>query len=160
MKCQYTDEQKKRFWSKVSIRGKNECWPWLKSIVGKGYGSVFLTVPGRCTQHKAHKVAYEIHHNIMLEPYVHSLHHCDNRLCCNPKHIYSGTNDDNIRDRQARNRQAKGEEHGRHILTENDVLGIRGCGHMISDAAFALMFDVSPTTIRYARTGKTWAYLI
>jgi hypothetical protein len=38
------------------------------------------------------------------------LHTCDNRACCNPRHLYIGTQKDNMQDRERRNRM----EHPHH----------------------------------------------
>jgi len=73
---------------------------------------------------KAHRVAYVI---INGDTRLNVLHTCDNPLCCNPKHLYAGTQDDNIRDREICNRTARlyGEENKRAKLTESDVSRIR-----------------------------------
>jgi len=31
-----TDREKKRFWSKVEVRGPNECWAWLGTTIRGG----------------------------------------------------------------------------------------------------------------------------
>jgi len=40
------------------------------------------------------------------------LHRCDNRRCCNPAHLFLGTNGENVFDKVAKGRQAKGRGHG------------------------------------------------
>jgi hypothetical protein len=42
-----------RFWSRVDVRGPDECWPWMAATV-KGYGQ--LSVMGR--NEYAHRIAY------------------------------------------------------------------------------------------------------
>ena len=43
----------------------------------------------------------------------------------NPKHLFLGTNEDNVRDKIDKDRQAKGEKNGRSKLTVKQVTKIR-----------------------------------
>jgi hypothetical protein len=45
----------------------------------------------------AHRVAWSLHHGREPERWI--LHHCDNRRCCNPAHLYEGDVGDNSRDK-------------------------------------------------------------
>ena len=104
-----------RFWQKVYIRRLDECWPWLASTLGGGYG-------GFSHQDKmlgAHRVAYHLAHG-PIPPGLCVLHHCDNPPCCNPAHLKVGTQADNIRDRdnRGRGRQASGERNGNAIHSD------------------------------------------
>jgi hypothetical protein len=47
------------------------------------------------------------------------LHRCDNPPCCNPLHLFLGTNYENIADRDQKGRTARGEKIGK--LTEGAV---------------------------------------
>ncbi len=52
-------------------------------------------------------------------------HSCDNKRCINPEHLFLGTIADNMNDRNMKNRQAKGEKHGRAKLKNEDVIQIK-----------------------------------
>lgn len=53
-----------------------------------------------------------------------ALHSCDNPRCINPNHLAEGTHNANIEDMVCKGRQAKGNSHGRHILTDSDCIYI------------------------------------
>jgi hypothetical protein len=81
------------FWSKVKILSDNECWPWLRRKDRKGYGQLFFTRDNE----KAHRVAFQVTNGPIPSGFC-VLHHCDNPICCNPDHLFLGTQLDNIKD--------------------------------------------------------------
>jgi hypothetical protein len=98
-------------WAKVDKKSNDECWPWLGQITEKGYGRVRFQ-GGR---YYAHRVIFwlEFPNEINLAaPKVDRdtqgflLHKCDNPICCNPSHLFVGSQLDNIRDRDSKNRHA------------------------------------------------------
>ncbi len=52
-------------------------------------------------------------------------HTCDNPSCVRQDHLFLGTHRQNIADRDAKKRQAKGEQKGNAVLTEALVRQIR-----------------------------------
>lgn len=86
-----------RFWSKIDVRGPNDCWPWKASCDRHGYGQ-FKAETG-ATPKRAHRVAYalicgEIEAGSVLR------HSCHTPACCNPRHLLPGTQADNHDDRE------------------------------------------------------------
>lgn len=91
-----------RFWSKVSKKSNKECWEWLgKARCGKSmlYGQFWLEGKNATP----HRVSYEITYGVFDKTF-HVLHKCDNPICVNPKHLWLGTNLDNIRDKMKKGR--------------------------------------------------------
>lgn len=95
-----TNEQIEKFWSKVDVKGSNDCWEWKGAIQSKGYGSISLD--GKT--YNAHRVSWMIAHSRMPRPDLQILHSCDNRRCVNPAHLREGTNLENVRDMHRRGR--------------------------------------------------------
>lgn len=88
-----------RFWSHVQKLGPNECWIWTGPIAEPGYGKI-----GSCGQRVyAHRLAWELA-NGPWDSGLFVLHKCDNKVCCNPNHLYLGTQAENMRDRDERGR--------------------------------------------------------
>jgi len=109
-----------RFWSKVAIAGPDECWSWLASRNSHGYGTFGI----KCQTCAAHRIAWILTNGpIPSERWV--LHKCDNRLCCNPRHLFLGTHRDNMDDMVQKGRHTKGECSSRAKLTKIQVLEIR-----------------------------------
>lgn len=100
---------------------ENGCWNNISHAKDKdGYGKIKY-----CNQYyRIHRLVYELEHNIKLTPRQQVLHICDNPSCFNPDHLRLGTNQENMQDKVNKNRQAKNETHGRHKLTNDEVVEI------------------------------------
>lgn len=87
------------FWSKVDRSGgPRACWPWTASRQPDGYGKVNRRGRYLVASH----VALEIALGRDLAPGEFSCHRCDNPPCCNPAHLFPGTNAENLRDLSAK----------------------------------------------------------
>ena len=80
----------------------NDCWPWNGYITPNGYGQT--RIGGRGSKATlAHRLSWLVNVGEISDG-MHVLHKCDNPPCCNPNHLFLGTNLDNIMDRVAKNR--------------------------------------------------------
>lgn len=147
------------------------CWIWLLAKKRKGYGAA--KAPRRfCTgsyNRLAHRLAYEAlvgpipkgdgYHGTCV------LHGCDNPPCCNPEHLFLGTNADNVADMVEKGRHVSvglaGERNPRARLSEDDVRRVRrrlangeGCGPISRD------LGVEWGTIDFIRRGVTWTRVL
>lgn len=119
MKGQTLEE---RFWSKVNMKGEDECWEWRHWKQIKGYGEFWLS---KEKPHKlAHRQAYELTYGNIPEGML-VCHTCDNKTCCNPKHLFVGTEKDNRQDAIKKGFGYKFASRRRAKLTIDDVLEIR-----------------------------------
>ena len=78
------------------------CWNWKRRLTAKGYGEASF---GR-KKVRSHRYAFEVWRGPISDGLM-VLHSCDNRACCNPDHLRTGTALDNARDAVARNRLPK-----------------------------------------------------
>jgi hypothetical protein len=112
----------KRFWLRISKSSPDECWPWQASKKRDGYGQV--KYEGK--MQLAHRIAYRLSFGEIPKGKL-VCHHCDNPPCCNPSHLFIGTDADNRRDmvQKGRERHANGSRIRRAKFTESQVLEIR-----------------------------------
>ena len=147
-----------RFWDKVDKRcGQDSCWEWKAGQDSNSYGLYWLY--GK--HEKAHRVAWmktngEIPSGMLV------CHHCDNRVCCNPSHLFLGTHSDNAKDMVNKGRGAdfRGEKHPQSKLDEMDIKFIRyWLKKGYSQRKIASVFGVDQTHISGIKTGKTWGHV-
>lgn len=142
---------RERFLEKVDTGEPDECWEWEGARNADGYGS--FRVRGRVVG--AHRVAFRLDRGRPAEDQVN--HHCDNRGCVNPWHLYEGSQLENIRDMAERGRSTAGEEHPHAKLTESQVVEIR---HRYADGAtqpeLADEYSVEKPTIQHIVEGYSW----
>lgn len=87
----WSDESRRRFWSRV--RKTDGCWEWLGGKTVYGYGQYAVGIPG-LTQ-RAHKLSWEsvngpVPSGLVLD------HLCRNRMCVRPDHLEAVTNRENV----------------------------------------------------------------
>lgn len=117
-----TESDRARFRAKVDRRGDHECWPFTGRIQPNGYGMFRQGRHGNRPSY-AHRTAWEFTYGEIPEGLL-VCHRCDERNCCNPAHLFLGTQLDNLRDASAkgrlniprkRNRDAKPEAIARYL---------------------------------------------
>ena len=145
-----------RFWSKVDkengpfhpVHGK--CWIWLGATTHNGYGNFqCLSWRHEAASTRAHRIAWELEHGAPPAEVL-VLHHCDNRKCARPSHLFLGTASDNSTDMAIKGRTTS-------PLNDESVLAILASPER-SDV-LAERFGVGDGTIQNIRAGRTWGHL-
>ena len=161
------------FWQLVDqTAGPDACWPWTHTLSGSGYGRL-----QRDRHYAAHRVAYQLATGV--DPgALYVLHRCDNPPCCNPAHLFLGTNDDNMADMAQKGRapggNASGSRNGMRThpdsvirgsanrsakLSEAQVREIRARHPAESSRALAAAFGVGASTVKRILRRESWTHV-
>ena len=144
----------------ITINKTSNCWEWNGSKRG-GYGRMIIgsRTDGTRKSVSAHRVSYELKYGEIPDG-IEICHRCDNPCCVNPEHLFAGTRQDNIDDRQRKGRNITfvGEEQPRSKLTRKAVKDARWerAYKGTSYQKLADKYGVSKKTILNAINGKTW----
>ena len=140
------------FWSKVNIKGEDECWEWMDSLNEDGYGKI--SIGGRDKQIKifAHRVAKTLSIGEDIDSDMMVMHICDNPPCCNPDHLVGGSHIDNMNDMVIKGRSKK--VYARAKITFEIADEIRSSS--LSGYKIAEEYGISSSTVSYIRNNKIW----
>ena len=168
-----------RFWAKVDKNGPvpehrpelGKCWVWTGKTNSGGYGRT--TAGRRGKKELCHKLAWTYSVGPIPQP-IHDpsrgvmgtcvLHKCDNPSCCNPQHLFLGTQYANIADRHAKGRDgaAYGNANGTRLYPEKLARGDRNPSRRYPERLLrgdATWGRTHPTKLGYAKAEQIRARL-
>jgi len=159
--------------------GPDACHPWLGTIDAYGYGLLYVPrADGGPVTVKAHRAALIIA-GVDIDGLC-ACHHCDNRPCCNARHLFAGTKGDNYRDSIRKGRQIsigaagdlnpskvhaermrRGETVFGARLTAERVVELRSryAGGGLGYAGIAAEFGIGTMTAWQVIKRRTWAHV-
>jgi len=146
----YHADSMKRFLKRH--QGIDGCWVWPLWKDKDGYGRT--QVNGKTAI--AHRVAYSLTNGHIPDGLC-VLHHCDNRSCCNPEHLFLGTPKDNYDDAYRKGRVSVGERNGISKLTKEKVLSIRK--DIRKQVVIAEEYGILQTTVSEIKNKHLWRHL-
>lgn len=137
---------KDRFWAKV--KKTKSCWVWTGYCAPNGYGKINLC-DTRQKVVAAHRLSWEWANGKDIPNGLYILHSCDNPPCVNPKHLFLGTQQDNVKDRERKGRgnQPINLQNGKAKHSNETVLAIRALAGRHTYKELSNLFNVPMGTI-------------
>lgn len=117
-----------RFARYVETAGPDECWPWRGLKSHNGYGRLWN---GERLIPATHYAWEQSCGPVPLGMCV--LHRCDNPPCCNPAHLWLGTQAENVADRDEKGRTCNGDRHWSRQFPERQPRGEARVGAKLTD---------------------------
>jgi hypothetical protein len=143
------------------LKADGDCPVWTGCRNWAGYGK--MSVNGKLWA--THRFAYQLANGPIPEG-VHICHHCDNPPCCNPRHLYAGSDQTNADDRKTRGRQrngmliVRGEGHGMSKITDEDVREIRRLRRSgLTHAAISSRFNIGKAMVSHITNWRCWRHV-
>lgn len=148
-----------RFWEKVKKTSEDGCWLWTGAKDGGGYGILQIATNIR---EKAHRWSWQTYYKQNIPKGYQVLHHCDNPSCVNPRHLFLGTNQDNVTDKMRKGRfnPCFGNVNGMCKITEEDVkkiVELHNNGY--SYRQITKLFPIGNTQIGRIIRKESWKWL-
>lgn len=138
------------FWEGVEIppsRDSVVCWKWKRCGTPRGYGLF--------KRKYSHRVAYELEHGPIGEGLV-VCHTCDTPSCCNPYHLFLGTQQDNMNDAKKKMR-ARGTKPKLNAEQVRELRTLAATGTPYDD--LEIRFNLNRCSLHDAVTRKTYRWV-
>lgn len=145
-----------RFWGR--IKKTDGCWLWQGAVNTTGYGMVSWS--GGQKNIVAHRLVWKFLKGAIPAGKL-VLHRCDTPRCCNPDHMFLGTDADNSADKIRKGRDnTRGEQNIHARLTASVVREIRNLRLVgWNGAQLAARFGITASHACNIWQGKSWAHL-
>lgn len=151
--CAQADERvAAKLLSRATAGDPDQCWEWPHARTLAGYGRQVFD--GKVQF--AHRLSFRAFIGPIPEG-ENVCHRCDNPPCWNPAHLFAGSQEVNVEDRQAKGRGCKGERHHSSKLTEDQVREIRASD--LPGPRLAELYGVKFASIYKILDGRSWKHV-
>jgi hypothetical protein len=145
-------------WGRIDRSGgPDACWPWKRSLNTDGYAARHVVIDGILTS--PHRHVYRLHHGVDPGD-LNVCHSCDNPVCNNPRHLWIGTQRQNLEDAIAKGRPiiaGPGVRNRNAKLSDELVRLIRSTAG--NTTQLAQWVGVNRATINNVRAGRSWRHV-
>lgn len=126
-----------------------ECWETIRDKIQISFRGKSIL---------AHRIAYTVTFGEVSQGLV-IRHKCDNSKCINPKHLETGTHQENMKDKADRGREVHGEKH--HASKINDTIAreIYNSRGVSRQQEIATKFNVSIQTVSNIWGKRAWKHI-
>jgi len=142
-----------RLWNRTDRT--SGCWEWIGGKTSEGYGSIRIN--GKMI--RTHRLAWELTYGTIPDG-LFVCHHCDNRLCINPEHLFLGTHKDNMQDMVRKDRGngglLYGERNGNAKLTKAQVDEIRSLKGKATQTEIAKKYSICQAQVHNILFNQNW----
>ncbi|MBU2346596.1 MAG: HNH endonuclease [Gammaproteobacteria bacterium] len=139
------------FWNNIDVKDKDDCWPWKGTVSSNGYA---YTGNIKYNTHSVARLAWILINGEVPKGQL-ICHKCDNKICCNPNHLYCGTYSDNMSDR-FKNYPSAYEFRCHAKFYEGEIWLIRRLKGKFSSTLVSKMFKCSDVTILNIWKSGAW----
>ena len=158
------------YWNKINVPEDwkdhpEKCWLWITGKGGNGQVYGTFTIKSK-TYHKSFRSNRFMYENCYgpIPNGILVCHHCDDPSCCNPLHLFLGTNQDNTTDMisKGRNIIVVGSDVGTSILIEENIVDIITNtlnGIYKNQQQILQKYGISDTELRRIINGKRWTHV-
>lgn len=125
------------------------CWLFEGALDGRGYARVMY----QGHRVRLHRLALAMRLGRPLQPHEHACHTCDIPFCCNPNHLFVGTNRDNAADRVRKGRQVN---RPKALSLDHVDVARKAYGAGASVKQIALVLGVTEKHTQKILSGRRW----
>lgn len=133
-----------RFEAMCSRPSDEDCWNWTGHVSKKGYANFLWESTPKVKHVMAHRASYMLYVGVIPDGMM-ICHHCDNRKCVNPKHLFVGSAKDNTHDMMSKGRM-------KYPFQEK--------ARLTGDQVIAIYCDARPSTLICKDYGITSAHVL
>lgn len=151
-KTRSIDQLVEQLFAKSIYNEDTGCYLWQGCTAGKGYGVIHWS--GK--QWYVHRLAYHLENPTEQLDVIR--HICDTPNCWTLAHLINGTTAENVADKLAKSRHVFGSANHNAAFTEDQIREIRASTQNLH--RLGEKYRVTPSTIHYIRSGKTWRHVV
>lgn len=147
-----SDQVKQKILDGTRFDPVSGCWEWMCGKISTGYGNIVIDGKVFLT----HRVSYAYFVGPLNDKML-VCHKCDNPSCCNPDHLFLGSDLDNMADKVLKGRNPSGDRHPQAVIngaTAIKIVEMLKAG--MTGRAIASTFGIKEGIVWNVKYGLAW----